>query len=177
MARYHFVTAMRVAADRQRLWDLIVEPQIWPSWWRWLRSVELLDSGAADHVGARHRYTFGTALPYTLSFETRVVRSRVPAVLEARASGDLDGAGLWQLDQRADDTTTVTYTWLVETTKWWMNALAPLARPAFSWNHDILMRDFATGLAGAAGAELLAVDNQTMPPSAPGFFELPAVRG
>jgi hypothetical protein len=55
-----------------------------------------------------------------------------------------------------------------------MNLLAPVARPVFSRNHDVLMRDFAVGLAAAVGGELIAIDNRTVSPSTPGFFELPA---
>jgi hypothetical protein len=37
-----------------------------------------------------------------------------------------------------------------------MNLLAPLARPAFRWNHDYVMHNGAVGLAKLLGAELLA---------------------
>jgi hypothetical protein len=39
-----------------------------------------------------------------------------------------------------------------------MNALAPLARPAFAWNHDWVMRNGGRGLAGLLGCRLLASD-------------------
>jgi hypothetical protein len=174
VARYHFITALRVGASRARVWDLVMQPPVWPSFWRWLRHVDLLERGDDAGVGARYRYEFGTALPYTLSFETRTVRSVAPAFLEARASGELEGSGLFQLTEHDDRTTDVTYTWLVETLKRWMNLLAPVARPVFSRNHDVLMRDFAVGLAAAVGGELIAIDNRTVSPSTPGFFELPA---
>lgn len=38
------------------------------------------------------------------------------------------------------------YEWDVRTTQWWMNALAPLARPVFAWNHDYVMRQGGEGL-------------------------------
>lgn len=173
MARYHFVTELRIGADRQRVWDRIVEPHVWPSWWRWLQRVELLERGDARHLGARRRYTFGTALPYSLSFEATITRVAAPSQLEATAAGDLNGSALFQLTERRDGSTDVTYTWLVETTKRWMNVLAPVARPAFSRNHDVLMRDFGAGLAHACGADLIAVANRTVAPSAPGFYRLP----
>lgn len=174
MARYHFITAFRVGTHRRQVWELINDPITWPTWWRWLKRVELLENSTEGDVGTRHRFAFGTALPYTLSFETRVVRKVAPALLESRTTGELEGSGLWQLVEPRDGATDVTYTWLVETTKRWMNVVAPVARPAFSWNHDRLMRDFAIGLARTAGADLHAVENRTMSPSTPGFFELPA---
>lgn len=173
MARYHFVTRLRICADRQRVWQAILDPAAWPSWWRWLRSAELLEDGDADLVGARYRLSFGTAPPYTLSFESTTVRVIAPALLEAQVSGDLAGSGLRQLDDAAHASTDVTYTWLVETTKRWMNAVAPVARPLFSRNHDVLMRDFGRGLAQDVDARLLLVENTTVPPSHPGFFILP----
>ena len=36
-----------------------------------------------------------------------------------------------------------------------MNRLAPLARPAFAWNHDYVMRQGARGLAEKLGVELV----------------------
>jgi hypothetical protein len=39
-----------------------------------------------------------------------------------------------------------------------MNLFGPLARPAFSWNHDIVMRLGGKGLAAELGATLLLHD-------------------
>jgi hypothetical protein len=39
------------------------------------------------------------------------------------------------------------YDWNVETTKAWINYLAPIARPVFKWNHDVVMGWGAEGLA------------------------------
>jgi hypothetical protein len=37
-----------------------------------------------------------------------------------------------------------------------MNRLAPVARPLFAWNHDIVMRQGAEGLSQLLNAPLLA---------------------
>jgi hypothetical protein len=39
-----------------------------------------------------------------------------------------------------------------------MNAVRPLARPAFAWNHDLVMRQGGQGLAAELGATLLLHD-------------------
>jgi hypothetical protein len=52
----------------------------------------------------------------------------------------------------------VIYEWNVHTTKAWMNALAPVARSAFQWNHDYVMRNGGAGLARLLGVPLLALD-------------------
>ncbi len=173
MARYHFVTELRIGSDRQRVWDRIVEPLVWPSWWRWLKRVELRERGDAQRLGSRHLFAVGTALPYELWFELTVVRAAAPSQIEATATGDLEGAALFQLAEHTDESTEVVCTWVVETTKRWMNALAPFARPAFSRNHDVLMRDFGAGLAQASEGTLMTIRNRTVAPGAPGFFQLP----
>jgi hypothetical protein len=71
----------------------------------------------------------------------------------------------------------VSFAWLVETPKWWMNLFAPIARPAFTWNHDKLMTDFGRGLAKASGGVLTSVGNTARKPGAPGFYEMPDLGG
>jgi hypothetical protein len=129
----------------------------------------LLD-GATPPVslGDRCRYAFRTALPYTLSFVTEVTEVSPPTRLVVDASGELAGTGCWELTD-VEAGTAPRYTWLVETTKRWMNLLAPIGRPAFSWNHDVLMKDFARGLASALVAPLVSVANHTVAPGSPGF--------
>jgi hypothetical protein len=39
-----------------------------------------------------------------------------------------------------------------------MNVLGPVARPAFAWNHDLVMRQGGLGLAAKLGAPLVAHD-------------------
>ena len=77
--------------------------------------------------------------------------------MEGRAHGELDGTGRWRLWEQ-DGLTAVTYEWNVETTKRWMNALAPVARPVFAWNHDWVMTRGGEGLARRLGARLVAHD-------------------
>jgi uncharacterized protein YndB with AHSA1/START domain len=171
-ARYHFITRFRLTADRQRVWEALRDPRDWPSWWRWLKAVDVLAEGDDQQIGARYRYSFGTALPYTLSFVTTVVEAEQYVRLKGQAEGELEGVGLWQFADTATGCL-VTYTWLVETTKPWMRALAPVGRPLFSWNHDVLMTDFAKGTATITGSRLQAVENTTVRPKNPGFYELP----
>ena len=46
----------------------------------------------------------------------------------------------------------------MRTTQWWMNLLAPVARPVFKANHDYVMRNGGEGIAKLLGARLLAID-------------------
>ena len=173
MARYHFVTDLRLHAPAHAVRDALEDTATWPTWWRWLRAVELLEPGDADGLGARYRVRFRTRLPYTLSFESTTVHVDQERI-ESAATGDLAGTGVWQL-MSTDPVTHLRYTWIVRTTKRWMNAVAPLARPAFGWNHHRLMRDFAAGLAGHLGVELHSVGSRAVPPSAGEFGALPHI--
>ena len=67
-------------------------------------------------------------------------------------AGSVRSSG-WTLT-REDGGTLVRYNWDVRTTRWWMNLLAPIARPAFNWNHDQLMLDGGRSLARRLGVEL-----------------------
>ena len=77
-----------------------------------------------------------------------------PHLIELEARGELAGTGRWRIFD--GDAVAVTYERRVRTTRPWMNALAPLARPLFEWNHNAVMRRGGEGLAGLLGARLLA---------------------
>jgi len=67
-----------------------------------------------------------------------------------RASGELDGTGVWTLREEGGQTV-ARYDWNIRTTRWWMNLLAPLARGVFKSNHDVVMRSGAAGICGLLG--------------------------
>jgi hypothetical protein len=163
MADYHFVSTWQIQAPIEQVWDEIYHAERWPSWWNYVAAVDELEPGAADGVGKRLRMLFRTRLPYTLGFDVRVIRVQPPYELDAEAAGELEGTGRWRLSS-ADGGTLVRYTWDVRSTRWWMNLLAPVARPAFSWNHRELMRTGGESLARRLGAELVTTD---MPPRRP----------
>jgi uncharacterized protein YndB with AHSA1/START domain len=154
MARYEFLTTWCLAAPIDRVWDALYESERWPEWWRGVERVQVLEPGDADRVGELSRYTWKSRLPYTLEFDMRTTRVERPFVVEGAAQGELTGEGRWRLFE-GNGATAVTYEWVVETTERWMNVLAPLARPVFAWNHDVVMRNGGEGLARRLGAKLL----------------------
>jgi hypothetical protein len=155
MAVYSFLTTWCVAAPIDPVWDLISSSERYPEWWKGVRSVTELEPGGENGVGTLSRFEWRSRLPYSLEFDLRVTRSQPPHLLEAQASGELEGVGIWRLYAGAAGTAIV-YSWDVSTTRRWMNRLAPLARPAFAWNHDYVMRQGAHGLATQLGTELVA---------------------
>jgi hypothetical protein len=75
-------------------------------------------------------------------------------LIEGRAIGELQGSGRWQFSNDGE-VTTARYDWKVETTKAWMNVMAPVARPLFRWNHEVVMGWGGEGLAKMLGVKLL----------------------
>lgn len=145
MAEYAFVTRWRFGAPVDAVWEQIRRPTEWPSWWRGVERVEVIEPGDSDGVGALHRYTWRSRLPYRLCFELRTTRVERPRLMEGVATGELEGFGRWTL--RPEGTATrVRYDWRVRTNRAWMELLAPVARPVFEWNHAVSMRWGEEGL-------------------------------
>jgi hypothetical protein len=110
----------------------------WPQWWRGVVRVEELVRGDARRIGSRYLIEWRSRIPYPLVFEFTTERSERPALMEGRAEGELQGRGCWKLFEEGG-VTAVIYDWRVATTKPWMNAVAPLGRPLFAWNHDAVI--------------------------------------
>ena len=155
MANYSFLTTWILDAPREAVWDAIYEIERWPEWWRGVRRVEQVGPGDADGIGARYRHEWRSVIPYPVRFEARITRIEPRDLIEADAHGELAGTGRWRFFGHRE--TTVTYEWNVRTTKPWMNVAAPLARPIFRWNHNVVMHQGGEGLAALLGARLLAV--------------------
>jgi uncharacterized protein YndB with AHSA1/START domain len=154
MTEYAFTTIWRIDAPVEKVWDLIYRSETWPEWWRGVERVEELRRGGENGIGSVRRYTWKSRLPYRLSFEMTTVRVEPLKMMEGKAHGELEGTGLWTFTTEGA-ITVVRYDWNVHTTKPWMNLVAPLARPIFRWNHDVVMRWGGEGLARRLGARLL----------------------
>jgi len=103
----------------------------------------------------RYSIAWRSRIPYDLAFEFAVERTERPHQMYGTATGELTGTGHWRLYEEAG-VTAVTYEWNVRTSKGWMNALAPVARPVFEYNHNVVMRWGGEGLARHLDCNLLA---------------------
>jgi len=137
-SQFHLTTNWRFTAPVEPIWQALMRPEDWPSWWRAVATVEPLAAGDETGVGAVRRITWRTALPYTLAFSMRVTRVKPMRLIEGRAEGELAGFGRWTL-RRSTGVTHVRYDWIVEVTKPWMRLAAPVLRPVFAWNHGKVM--------------------------------------
>jgi uncharacterized protein YndB with AHSA1/START domain len=156
VAEYQFLTTWCIDAPIAAVFDVLNHSPNYPRWWKGVVSVEVLEEGDELGVGELDRFTWRSVLPYSLGFDLRVTRVKRPYLIEGHASGELEGVGTWRLYE--GDGVAVVYDWRVRTTKRWMNVLGPLAGPAFSWNHDVVMRQGGKGLAAELGATLLLHD-------------------
>ncbi len=161
MGYYEFVTSWRIHAGLPEVWEVIYHSELWPEWWQGLERVVETEQGTGDGVGNLRRYTWKGALPYRLTFDIRTTCIEHHVRIEGKASGDLNGTGTWRF-AREGDFTRVRHDWRVWTGKWWMNVLAPVARPVFRWNHDKIMEWGRAGLVkrltdGGNGTSLVPV--------------------
>lgn len=145
MSDYHFITRWKVQAPVAEVWAEINNPEAWPSWWPYVRSVSLIQAGDENGVGSIRRFEWSSALPYSLAFDLQTTVVEKFKRLEGEASGELEGTGIWIFEEE-EDWTFVRYDWIVKTNKWWMNLLAWLLRPLFAWNHDKVMEAGRKGL-------------------------------
>ena len=136
--RFDLATTWHLRAPLEAVWVALVQTEEWPSWWPVVKRVALLAPGGPDGVGAVREFTWGTALPYTITFKMTATRVEPMTLLEGEARGELDGVGRWTLTPDGD-VTHVRYEWQVDVTKPWQRALAPVLRPVFAWNHNVVM--------------------------------------
>jgi hypothetical protein len=153
VAGYEFRTTWCVDAPIEAVFDVLNDSVAYPRWWKGVSSVEVLEPGDQSGVGELDRFVWRSVLPYSLGFDLRVTRVERPYLIEGHATGELQGVGTWRLYQGQG--VAIVYDWRVRTTKLWVNVLGPLARPAFAWNHDVVMRQGARGLAAQLGTTLL----------------------
>jgi uncharacterized protein YndB with AHSA1/START domain len=156
VARYEFLTTWLLDAPIDDVFEVLNDSTGYPDWWKGVQSCEVLEPGDEQGIGELDRFSWRSVLPYTLVFDLRVTRIERPHLIEGQATGELEGVGTWRLYEGPG--TAVVYDWRVRTTQAWMNIMGPLARPAFSWNHDLVMRQGGFGLAEKLGANLIAHD-------------------
>ena len=103
-----------------------------------------MSAGTPDG-GAHWEFRFRTRLPYDMGFVAEVRQNHTAYTGEARVAGRVVGEAAWRVEP-VDGGAKVGFEWQVRPQPAWMRAVAPLARPVFSWNHRSLMAEAAFGL-------------------------------
>ena len=151
MADYRFLTVWWAPAATDRVWDVLAEYGAWPTWWRGVRSVEVLRHGDESGVGTVLRQRWRSRAPYTLVFDLEMLRIEGGKLLDGRASGDLEGACRWTLTP-VDGGTELRFDADVRTGRWWMNLPIPFAPRVVRASFETIMDWGREGLARKLGA-------------------------
>ena len=159
MAHFEFVTVWRIKAPVEAAWQTLYDYERWPTWWRGVEQVSVVRRGGRDGVGMVMDHVWKSVLPYRLRFQVRVSRVEPLRLYEWMSDGQLRGVGLTQFS-REDDVTVIRVDWKVDTTEAWMNALAPVARRIFGWNHGAIMNWGGECLSEKLGAELVGMEER-----------------
>jgi hypothetical protein len=162
MADYHYVSTWQLQAPIEQVWAALNDLEHLPVWYAGVQQARELAPRRPSGRRPPVRYVIKGRLPLRLAFEATTTRSVPPRDQELRAEGELAGIGRWSLDQHGQ-VTTVRYHWEVRTTRPWMNLLAPLARPIFTWNSRGVLLEAGEGLARFLGVPLVAAEF-TAPP-------------
>jgi hypothetical protein len=145
MAAYSFVTQWRFQAPIERVWDALNTPERYAEWWPCILEYRKLNPEITG-VGAQAERVVKGRLPYSLRYRTTITRHEEPHEIAYDAEGQLLGRGRFVLCQEGGWTHVIFY-WDVRTTGFWMNALAPLLKRLFAWNHNWVMAQGEKGLA------------------------------
>ncbi len=154
---YDLCSKWVLAANTSEVWNVIADPDMsWPSWWPHctfagpLAREESHDKTPAGILLATTaKLNFKAILGYTLTISVHPTLVETPRVIEFDAGGHLEGSGRVTLTARPDASTNMGIEWRVRPTQRWMNALTPLAAPAFTAAHAHLMSQGEKGLRAA----------------------------
>ncbi|MBA2531385.1 MAG: SRPBCC family protein [Nocardioidaceae bacterium] len=139
LSSYRFVSRWHVSADREAVYDVLLDLGSYPQWWPQVRSVEQYNGQSATVV-------VRSFLPYSLRILTVSRREDCAAgVLEAGLEGDMEGWSRWTLSP-TDDGCALLYEQQVAVLRPLLRRLGLLARPFFRLNHAVMMRAGERGL-------------------------------
>jgi uncharacterized protein YndB with AHSA1/START domain len=150
VTQYHLTTRWTLEAPVGAVWTELSRPEAWPSWWKGMLAVHLLEHGDGNGTGAYRRITWRGVLPSRVTFNQRTVRIQPRALIESVADGQLTGVGRWQLT-RAGSGTEVQHDWIVNVSLPGIPIVAGIAGLLFKWNHRSLMEAGRRGLESRVG--------------------------
>ena len=136
---YVFRSDWVVPASQPVVFETLAKLDEYPSWWREVRNTRPIDEQTCE-------LEIRSSLPYSLHMTAPHSRKdATEGVLEARLSGDLVGHSRWTMTPGPAGGTALTFSEEVEVTRPLLRRLS-FARPAFRWNHTLMMRSGERGL-------------------------------
>ena len=134
---YHFVTDWRFSAPLQRVWEVVLDIERYPGWWKNFRRVSIT-RGDGRSIGSVIECEVRGSLPYSLRYSLEVMEAEQYRHILLRSTGDLVGTGRWAFSG-GDPEARAVYYWDVATTNPILNLVAPLAKGALARNHEKVM--------------------------------------
>jgi hypothetical protein len=143
---YEFLTEWTVEGDIVEVAAVLKDVEAFPRWWRPVyRAAKIVDPGEQNGAGRIVEFTTRGFLPYVLRWNIEVVESREPQGFTFRASGDLLGAGSWELRQDGKYVR-IRLDWQVRAEKTVIRVSSFALRSVFSRNHLWAMAKGEEGL-------------------------------
>ena len=151
---YHFESNWELKAPVNEVFNVIKNSKQWPDWWKSITKVEEKESGGNDSLGNVRNYTIKSPIGYKLRFDLLLTDIILDSLIGGDASGDLIGRGSWLFTEK-NNICYITCLWDVKTTKGWMNTFRFILAPILKWNHKLVMKKGAKGLAKKMDSELV----------------------
>jgi hypothetical protein len=135
--------------------DAVVRPDVWLCDIPHLFGCERRSAGGPDGVGGRYRLRVGVPALPGLCWELETVRVVRPRLVEWRVEGDLQGTGLWELEQDGR-ATEIRSTWEVRPRGVGLSLAAALAPAVVAREHDAILRVGVHRLAEHVGGTVIS---------------------
>ncbi|MDQ0618107.1 SRPBCC family protein [Arthrobacter globiformis] len=142
-------------ATPEYVWAVIADIDMsWPQWWPHctfaapLSRTEAKSNSQEDILKATTAcLNFKASLGYTLTISIHPTEVAAPRKIDFDAGGNLNGTGRVLLTaENQGQATRMDIEWRVRPTQRWMNLLTPIAAPAFTAAHALMMRQGEKGL-------------------------------
>lgn len=143
---YIFRTKWIIRASIDKVWPAINDPGQWQKWWPGLKYAEVIKD-SNETTGSQIRGAWKSAGGYTVDLLITTTEVKEYNRILFTAKGDLIGKGEWRFTDKGSSTE-IDIIWDLQTTRAWMNFLAPILRPIFKRNHNIFMKRGEKGLNG-----------------------------
>ncbi len=144
--KFHIESRWRVKGTADQVYNIISKPQDFTRWWSSVYlDVNEIEHGDSNHIGRIVNLHTKGLLPYTLTWQAKTIEIDKPKRIVIEAQGDLQGKGIWELNQDGE-WVNIDYDWTVVANRPWMVYLSLLLKPIFVANHRWAMRKGVQGL-------------------------------
>jgi hypothetical protein len=155
---FDLTSTWHLPATQEAVWAVIADIDMsWPNWWPYcsfaapLSRTQAKSNSPADILKATTAYLdFKASLGYTLTISIHPTGVVAPREIDFDADGHLQGTGRVTLvPEKQGQATRMDIEWRVRPTQRWMSLLTPIAAPAFTAAHALMMRQGEKGLVKA----------------------------